>query len=92
MKPRYEATRAALEHFDRVEQPALEVLRKRNGAAVNLAGFTDARKVAADKVRAAFLADTPGVNTPEIVEVMSVERIRKAVRNTLLGQMLGFLP
>ena len=92
MKPTFDATTAALAHFDAVSQPALNVMRKSNGSPVNFGGYVDARKVAADRVRAAYLQDTEHFNTEENVKLMSVERIRRAVSGTILGKMLGMLP
>ncbi len=88
----FEATSAALAHYDAVDQPAVDGIRKGNGASVNLRGYVSARKIAADKVRAAYLKDTEHFNSPENVELMSVEKIRKAVGGTILGKMLKLLP
>ncbi len=52
MNPRFEATNAALLHFDEVDQPALDALRTKE--AMNLSAFMLARRSAADRVRAAF--------------------------------------
>ncbi len=90
MNPRFEATNAALLHFDEVDQPALDALRTKE--AMNLSAFMLARRSAADRVRAAFLEDTRHINTPEIVSLLSVDRIREAAGGTLLGRLLRFLP
>jgi hypothetical protein len=92
MSPTFEATQAAIEHFDAVDQPALDAMRGNNGTSLNLSGFAQARKVAADRVRAAYLEDTRHFNTSELVELMSVDRIRRAMGGTFLGKLLGFLP
>lgn len=89
MKLRYEATHAALEHFDHVDKPAFDALRK---TCTSLPRLDEARKRAADRVRAAFLHDTEDFNTPEFVDLMSVERIRAAAHDTFLGAVLGLLP
>lgn len=89
---RYEATHAALDQFDNVDRPAFEALRTNGSAAANLRRFIEARKAAADRVRAAFLHDTQDFNTPEFVAVMSVDRIRLAARDTFLGHLLVLLP
>ncbi len=92
MSPKYEATQAALERFDAVDMPALEAMHKRNGAAVNLSGVTQAEHAAADRVREAYLRDTQDFHLAQDVELMSVDAIRKAVGGTLLGKILGVLP
>ncbi len=94
MKARFPATRAALEHFDNVDGPACEALCKGKAKAANLAAFTQARKSAADRVRAAFLleAEALDISSPENVELMSVEKIRRTVNPPLLGRMLALLP
>lgn len=92
MDSRYEATQAALEHFDTVDQPAVDGARSNGAGTLNLSGYVSARKVAADRVRAAYLKDTGHFNSQEIVELMSVDRIRKAVGGTILGKLLGMLP
>ena len=74
----YEATRAALARFDRLDPGAEDFMR--------------ARRDAADQVRAAWLADTRGINTPDMVEVLPVDRIRKQMNGCLLGRLLSFLP
>ena len=88
----YAATQAALEHFDAVDEPALEGIRRNGGTSLNMSGFVDARRLAADRVRAAYLADTQAFNSPENVDLMSVDKIRKAIAGTFLGKMLGRLP
>jgi hypothetical protein len=92
MKPRFEATQAALEHFNSVDQPALDAMRANRRTASALFEFTAAHRLAADRVRAAFLADTAHFNTPENVELMSIEKIRRSLGGTPLGMLLGFLP
>lgn len=92
MDATFPETHAALDHFDAVDQPALDARRKRLGVSVDLDGFVEARKRAADKVRAAFLHDTDAINTEENVELMSVDRIRAAIGGTFLGRMLKLLP
>lgn len=81
----FPATKAALERFDRVDEPALHDRR-------DLRPLVEARRAAADRVRAAYLRDTPDVSTPENVELMSVDEIRSIVRGTPLGRLLGMLP
>ena len=87
----YEATRAALDHYDRVDAPALDAMR-RDKSCADLTAFTHARRKAADRVRAAFLKDIGERDTEENVALMSVERIRARLEKTLLGKMLGLLP
>ena len=91
MSSRFEGTRAALERFDAVDRPAYEALRT-NGQAADVEGFDVARREAADKVRAAFIADTADFNELHNVELMSVEVIRREMRGTFLGAILRFLP
>jgi hypothetical protein len=92
MDSTFAATHAALDQYDAVDGPAVEALRRNRAGSVNLTGFVTARKSAADLVRAAYLHDTEDINTPENVELMSVERIRAAIGGTFLGRMLGLLP
>ena len=40
----FPATHAALDHFDAVDQPALDAMRHRQGGSLNLSVFNDARK------------------------------------------------
>jgi len=91
MSHRFDATRAALGRFDAVDRPAYEALRT-NGHANDVDGFDLARQVAADKVRAAYFADTADFNELHNVELMSVDVIRRDIRGTLLGAILRFLP
>ena len=91
MTSRFDGTLAALNHFDRVDRPAYEALRA-NSHAADVEGFDAARREAADKVRAAFLADTADFNELHNVELMSVDVIRREMRGTLLGAILRFLP
>ena len=86
----YEATQDALDHFSSVDQPALDALLRQK--ATDLPGFANARKQAVDRVRAAFLKDTQDFNTPENVELMSIDVIRREVRGTLLARLFSFLP
>lgn len=88
----YEATNAALEYYDAVSEPAFDAIRSNGGSSLDMSGYSSARRQAADRVRAAYLKDTERFNSPENVELMSVDRIRQAVRGTLLGKMLGLLP
>lgn len=88
----FPATHAALDHFDAVDQPALDAMRHKQGGSLNLSVFNDARKRAADKVRAAYLKEIGGNETEENVELMSVEKIRGAIERTFLGRLLGMLP
>ncbi|HET9576753.1 MAG TPA: hypothetical protein VFP44_02940 [Usitatibacter sp.] len=88
----YEATNAALEYYDTVSEPAFDAIRGNGGSSLDMSGYDSARRVAADRVRAAYLKDTGHFNSPENVELMSVERIRRAVGGTILGKMLGLLP
>lgn len=91
MTSRFDGTLAALDHFDAVDRPAYEALRT-NGHASDVDGFDLARQQAADKVRAAYFADTADFNELHNVELMSVDVIRREVRGTLLGAILRFLP
>ena len=91
MSSRFDATRAALAHFDAVDRPAYEALRT-NGHAADVDEYDIARHEAAEKVRAAFLADTIDFNEPHNVELMGVDIIRREIGGTLLGAMLRFLP
>lgn len=91
MTSRFDGTRAALAHFDAVDRPAYEALHT-HGHASDVEGFDLARQKAADKVRAAYFADTADFNELHNVELLSVEIIRREVRGTLLGAMLRFLP
>lgn len=88
----FSATHEALEQYDAVDGPALDAMRRKMGGVVNVWGFDEARKRAADKVRAAFLVDTGDVNTEENVELMSIEKIRDATESTVIGRLLGLLP
>jgi hypothetical protein len=92
MGMKYEATLAALERYDAVDRPTADKLRHNGSRSLNLSGFTNARRWAADRVRAAFYRDTLSFNTEENVALMSVERIRRAIGGTPLGKLLGFLP
>jgi hypothetical protein len=88
----FPATHAALDHFDAVDQPALDAMRRKQGGSLNLSVFNDARKRAADRVRAAYFKELGGNETEENVELMPVEKIRAAIERTFLGRMLGLLP
>lgn len=88
----FDATKAALEHFDRVDEPALHAAYDKGPRATDHAGLVESHRIAADKVRAAFLRDTADVNTPENVDLMSVDTIRDTVRGTLAGRLLRLLP
>jgi hypothetical protein len=54
--------------------------------------FVEARRIAADRVRAAYSRDMRDVETPENIELMSVDSIRRLARHTLVGRMLSWLP
>jgi len=86
----YESTQDALDHFNAVDQPALDALLRHK--ATDLSGFARARRLAVDRVRAAFLKDTQDFNTPENVELLSIDVIRREVRGTLLARLFSFLP
>ena len=88
----FPVTHAAIDHFDAVDQPALDAMRHKQGGSLNLSVFNAARKSAADKVRAAYLEEIAGNETEENVELMSVEKIRAAIERTFLGRLLGLLP
>jgi hypothetical protein len=92
MDHRFGMTHAALAAFDDVDRPALDAMRRDERTARDLAAFTDAHRRAADRVRAAYLEDTRHFNTPENVELMSIERIREGIGGTPLGKLLGLLP
>ena len=92
MDSTFHATHAALGHFDAVDRPALDAMRRTLSGTLDLLGFDEARKCAADRVRAAYLVDTTGVNTQEIVELMSVDGIRQAIGGTFIGRLLARLP
>ena len=90
-KINWDATRSALERYDAIDRPAFEALA--NGAtACDLAAFVAARHQAADRVRAAYIKDTADTTTPENLEVLSVEVIRRDVGGTPMGKMLALLP
>lgn len=90
MDSKFAGTREALDYFDSVDSPALDAMQKDRSP--NLSAFVDARRIAADRVRAAFSRDMRDVETPENIELMSVESIRRLARNTLVGRMLSWLP
>jgi hypothetical protein len=92
MDTAFRATHLALDHYDAVDAPALELMHLKSALAANIAAFDDARKRAADKVRAAFVKDAGDVVAEENIGLMSVERIRDATERTLLGRMLALLP
>jgi hypothetical protein len=92
MSLKYDATVAALERYDGVDGSDVELACRTRGDWVDLSGFTDARKVAADRVRAAFYRDARAFMSEEQVGLMSVERIRRALGPTLAGKFLGLLP
>ncbi len=92
MDPRYPATRAALKHFDLVDAPALAALCATEGNGPDFVRHNAARTLAADRVRAAFLADCRDFASPHNVELMSVDTIRRSAGGTLLGKLLGLLP
>jgi hypothetical protein len=89
---KYQATSAALGRYDSIDKPAFEAIEKSLGAALDMSGFVSARKLAADRVRAAYLKDTEAFSSPENVELMSVEVIRRTIGGTLAGKMLQLLP
>lgn len=88
----FSATHQALDQYDAVDGPAVDAMRRTLTGVIDVWGFDDARKRAADKVRAAYLVDTGDLNTEENVELMSVEKIRDATSSTVIGRMLGLLP
>lgn len=91
MGSRFTGTREALAYFDSVDRPALEAMA--HGRSSNdLPAFVVARRAAADRVRAAYSCDMRDVETPENIELMSVELIRRLARYTLMGRMLSWLP
>ena len=87
----WDATRAALERYDAIDKPAFDALQA-GATACDLAVFVAARHQAADRVRAAYLRDTHDTTTPENLEVLSVEVIRRDAGGTPLGKMLALLP
>ena len=89
---KYQATSAALERYDAIDKPAYEAIERDHGTSLDMSGFVSARKLAADRVRAAYVKDTQSFCNPENVELMSVDVIRRAVGGTLAGKMLGLLP
>lgn len=91
MGTRFFGTREALDYFDRVDRPALEAMEK-GRTSNDFPAFVEARKTAADRVRAAFSRDMSDVETPENIELMSVDLIRRLARHTLAGRMLSWLP
>lgn len=91
MGSRFAATREALDYYDSVDMPALEAMQKVRSPG-NLSAFVDARRIAADRVRAAFSRDMRDVETPENIELMPVDLIRRLARYTLMGRMLSWLP
>ena len=91
MGSRFDGTREALAHFDSVDRPALDAM-EHGGSQNDLPAFVEARRIAADRVRAAYSRDMRDVETPENIELMSVESIRRLVRYTLAGRMLSWLP
>jgi hypothetical protein len=92
MDTAFRATHLALDHYDAVDAPALALMHRKSAIAANIAAFNEARKHAADKVRAAFAKDTGDVIAQENIELMSVEKIRDATERTLLGRLLALLP
>jgi len=92
MDSRYATTQAALDHFDAVDHPAVETLQRRDGIAANFSRFVDARRAAADRVRAAYLHETEAFISEENVDLMSVEEIRESLKLTPLGRILKLLP
>ena len=91
MGSRFDGTREALDYFDSVDRPALDAMEQ-GGSSNDLPAFVEARKTAADRVRAAYSRDMRDVETPENIELMSVDSIRRIVRHTLVGRMLSWLP
>jgi hypothetical protein len=89
---KYQATSAALEHYDAVDKPAYEAIEKDHGTSLDMSGFVCARRLAADRVRAAYAKDTQSFSNPENVELLSVDVIRRTIGGTLAGKMLGLLP
>ena len=91
MGSRFAGTREALDYFDSVDRPALDAME--HGRSSNdLSAFVEARRIAADRVRAAYSRDMRDVETPENIELMSVDLIRRLARHTLAGRMLSWLP
>jgi hypothetical protein len=91
MGSRFDGTREALDYFDSVDRPALDAMQK-DRSPNDLSAFVEARRIAADRVRAAFSRDMRDVETPENIELMSVESIRRLACHTLVGRMLSWLP
>jgi hypothetical protein len=91
MGSRFAGTREALEYFDSVDRPLLDAMEK-DSSPGDFSALVDARRTAADRVRAAFSRDMRDVETPENIELMSVDSIRRLARHTLVGRMLGWLP
>ena len=89
---KYQATSAALDRYDAVDKPAFEAFGKNNGKSLDMPGFVAARRLAADRVRAAYLKDTQAFSSPENVELMSVDVIRRTIGGTFAGKMLSLLP
>lgn len=84
-------TREALAYFDSVDRPALDAM-EHGHSSNDLPALVEARRIAADRVRAAYTRDMRDVETPENIELMSVESIRRLARNTLMGRMMSWLP
>lgn len=91
MGSRFAGTREALAHFDSVDRPALDAMQK-DRSPNDLSSFVEARRIAADRVRAAYSRDMRDVETPENIELMSVESIRRLARYTPIARMLSWLP
>lgn len=91
MGSRFTGTREALAYFDSVDKPTLDAME--HGRSSNdLPAFVEARRTAADRVRAAYSRDMSDVETPENIELLSVESIRRLSHYTLLGRMFSWLP
>ena len=90
MKRSYPATQAALDLYDRIETPRDAAPHRELVA--EFTRFVDARSAAADRVRAAFVEDLRGDDTAENVDLLSIETIRRMIKGTLLGNLLGALP
>ena len=91
MGSRFDGTREALDYFDSVDRPALDEM-ERGRSPTDLPAFVEARRIAADRVRAAYSRDMRDLENPENIELMSVESIRRLASDTLLRRILSWLP
>ena len=91
MGSRFAGTRDALAYFDSVDRPALDAMEM--GPSPNdLPAFVAARRAAADRVRAAYSRDMRDAETPENIELLAVETIRRIAFGTFATRMMGWLP